>query len=530
MRKVELFEAIRRDHVVRGWSIRQLARVHRVGRRTVRQALTSSVPPERKVPKRAAPVMGRVRPFIDGILEADREAPRKQRHTAHRIWERVRDELEIEVAESTVRKYVGRRKREIFGVPEVMVPQVKDPGDEAEVDFFEATVKMAGAPVKVWMMQMRACYSGRVFVKSLVRPTQQAFFEAMVAGFAWFGAVFHLVRMDNHKGAVEKILRGHNRKESDRFIAFRSHYLFESKFCQPGEKGAHEKGGVEGGQGHFRRNQLVPIPVCRDHNELDRQLREACLRDDQRVTIGQSHPKIVLWTHELPCLLPLPAEPFSTVEHVDNIRVDDKSRARIKRVRYSVPCRLAGLLVRAEVSSDQVLIFHAGEQVAGWERCWEPNGERLDLDHYLEVLKHKPQAMWRSLPMRQAQEFGRWPQAYTELFLKLSERLGESAAARQMVDVLLLHRQHPAEAVHQAVAGAIAAGAYDGRAVAVLVRRAREGQRHVMVLENVGGLEVYERPQPQVDAYDQLLRSAPEVPVGDDDATTTVALVEGGRS
>jgi hypothetical protein len=525
MRKVELFEAIRRDHVVRGWSVRQLARVHKVGRGTVRQALTSAMPPERKVPARAAPVMGVLRPFIDGILETDREVPRKQRHTAHRIWERCRDELGVAVAEPTVRRYVGRRKREIFGVPEVMVPQVKEPGAEAEVDFFEATVKMADAPVKVWMMQMRACYSGRVFVKSLVRPTQQAFFEAMVSGFAWFGAVFHLVRMDNHKGAVEKILRGHNRKENDRFIAFRSHYLFESRFCQPGEKGAHEKGGVEGGQGHFRRNQLVPMLVCRDHQDLDRQLREACLRDDQRVTIGQSQPKIALWEHELACLLLLPAEPFSTVEQVDNVRVDDKARACIKRVRYSVPCRLAGLLVRAEVSSDRVLIFHAGEQVARWERCWEPYGERLDLDHYLEVLRHKPQAMWRSLPMRQAQESGRWPRAYTEMFLELRKRLGESSAARQMVDVLLLHRQHPAEVVDHAVAGAIAAGAYDGRAVAVLVRRAREGQRHVMVLADVGGLEVYERPQPQVDAYDQLLHA-----VGDDETTTAVAVVEGGRS
>jgi hypothetical protein len=133
--------------------------------------------------------------------------------------------------------------------------------------------------------------------------------------------------------------------------------------------------------------------------------------------------------------------------------------------------------------------------------------------------------MWRSLPLRQAQESGRWPQAYTEMFVKLKERLGESAAARQMVDVLLLHRQHPAEVVHQAVSGAIAAGAYDGRAVAVLVRRTCEGQRHVVVLEDVGGLKAYERPQPNVEAYDQLLN-----PVGDDDATTAVALVEGGRS
>ena len=110
----------------------------------------------------------------------------------------------------------------------------------------------------------------------------------------------------------------------------------------------------------------------------------------------------------------------------------------------------------------------------------------------------------RSLPLRQAQESGRWPASYTELFLLLKQRLGETGAARQMVDVLLLHRRYPAEVVDQAVAGALAAGAIDGRAVAVLVRRAREGQRPLVALD-VGGLDVYQRPQPQVDAYDQLL-------------------------
>ena len=529
MRKVEVFEAIRRDRAARGWGTRRLAKEHGVGRDTVRQALRSAVPPERKIPERTAPVMDQVKPFIEAILATDREAPRKQRHTAHRIWERIREELGVEVAESTVRRYVGGRKRELFGAPEVMVPQVKEPGAEAEVDFFEAKVRMAGVVVTIIFMQMRACYSGRVFVKALVRETQQAFFEALVGAFAWFGAVFEEVRFDNTTLVVEKVLRGHNRKEHDRFVALRSHYLFQSRFCRVGVAGAHEKGGVEGGQGHFRRNHLVPIPECEDHRDLDRMLLEACRRDDRRTTIGQDRAKIELWAEEVVRMRPLPGEPFATVEYVDGIRVDEKSRARVKRVRYSVPCRLAGRLVRAEVSSEMVLFFGGGEQVARWERCWELNGERLDLDHYLEVLKVKPGALWRSLPLRQAQASGRWPPAYTELFLKLKERLGESSAARQMVDVLLLHRQHPREVVDQAVAGAVAAGAYDGRAVAVLVRRSREGQRHLTVLEDIGELAGYERPLPRVDAYDQLLGSGSAVPVGDDGATTAVAFQEGGN-
>lgn len=504
MRKVELFEVIRRDHAVRGWSVRRLSREHHVGRRMVRQALASAIPRERKVAARGAPVLGPAKPFIEQVLAEDREAPRKQRHTAHRLWERIRSELAIEVSESTVRKYVGGRKREIFGVAEVMVPQVKEPGAEAEVDFFEATVRMAGEAERAICFQMRACYSGRVYVRPLARLTQQAFLESMVLGLEHFGGVFGEVRMDNHAHAVQMVMRGRQRVERDRFVALRSHYLFESRFCRVGIEGAHEKGGVEGGQGHFRRNHMVPVPECQDLGHLGGLLLEACARDDERVPAGKTETKLEAWRREATELRPLPSERFPTVEYLDQIRIDEKSRARVKQVRYSVPSRFAGRLVRAEVSSDLVLLFGAGEQIARWERCWEANGERLDLDHYLEVLQHKPQALWRSLPLRQAQRQGGWPDAYTEMFLKLKERLGESAAARQMVEVLLLHRRYPAQLVHQAVAGALAAGAVDGRAVAVLVRRAGEDRR-LAVLE-VGELDVYQRPQPEVSSYDQLLQ------------------------
>ncbi len=505
MRKVELFEVIRRDHEFKGWGVRRLAREHRVGRRLVRQALSSAVPPSRRQPEREAPVLGPAKPFIHEILLNDQDAPSKQRHTAHRIWERVREELEIEVAESTVRKYVGGLKRALGVADRVTVPQVHDPGEEAELDFFKATVVMGESRVVLNCFQMRACHSGRVFVRAVARATQQAFLECVVAAFEYFNAVFPVVRMDNHRGAVSKVLRGRTRIETDRFVALRSHYLFETRYCRLGEQGAHEKGGVEGGQGHFRRTYMVPLLESRDLVDLNFQLLVACAREDQRIPFGREETKLVAWEREWPRLRPLPEEPFETAEWVEEIRVDEKSRARVKSTRYSVPVWLAGLKVRAHVSSERVLIYFRGRQVANWERCWEPYSERLDLDHYLELLHHKPGAFWNSLPLRQAQEVGRFPPHYSELFLTLRARLGESQAARQMVDVLLLHRRFPIEIVSQAVAGALAAGAIDGRAVAVLVHRATEGRPPLVVLE-LGELDHYQRPQPRVEAYNQLLQ------------------------
>jgi len=164
---------------------------------------------------------------------------------------------------------------------------------------------------------------------------------------------------------------------------------------------------------------MVPLPQCRDLIELNQQLLTACRREDERVAHGKTESKLALWALEKAALRGLPEDKFSTVEYVDSIRVDEKSRVRVKTARYSVPSRLAGLQVRAEVSSDRVLIFHRSEQVANWERCWEQNGERLDLDHYLEVLQRKPGALWRSIPLHQAKANGKWPSEYTELFLLL---------------------------------------------------------------------------------------------------------------
>src|SRR5436190_9115407 len=269
--RVELFEQIRRDCEREGLSIRELARRHGVHRRAVRQALASPLPPPRKTPeRRPAPKLGPYRPLIDGWLRADREAPRKQRHTAKRIWQRLVDEHGAEVSERQVRRYVRIRRRELGEpVDEVFVPQVHEPGVEAEVDRGEAEVVIAGQRRKVYLFLMRACYSGAAFVMAFERQTQQAFLEAHVEAFRFFDGVFQLVRYDNLRSAVKQVLRGRRRVETDRFVALRSHYLYESAFTRPGKQGAHEKGGVEGEVGRFRRNHLVPVPEVAALRELN---------------------------------------------------------------------------------------------------------------------------------------------------------------------------------------------------------------------------------------------------------------------
>jgi transposase len=239
--KVELFEEIRREYEFGVGAVKGVARQLGVHRRMVRQALASAEPPARKRTTRARPAMGPLLAFIDGILVGDRQAPRKQRHTAHRIWQRLSAERpEQRVAESTVRRYVRERKRELgWATRATCVPQSYAPGQEAQVDWYEAWAELSGKPVLLQVFTMRSMASGAAFHRAYPRATQQAFLDGHEHAFAYFGGVFQLLRYDNLKAAVKKILRDYQREETVRFIAFRSHWRFQSEFCSPYE--AHEK-------------------------------------------------------------------------------------------------------------------------------------------------------------------------------------------------------------------------------------------------------------------------------------------------
>jgi transposase len=244
--RVELFEQIRKDRRVEGSSIRELAGRHHVHRRTVRQALDSAVPPPRKVyPQRPRPAIDAYASVIDGWLLADRLVPRKQRHTARRIWQRLVAERGASLSEVTVSRYVARRRTGLgLDRAEVSVPQAHLPGAEAEVDFGEFHAMIAGVLVKLWLFVLRLSCSGRAFHVAFATQAQEAFLEGHVLAFEYFGAVPGRIRYDNLKPAVTRVLKGRDRTEAERFIALRSHYGVRLVLLHPRPAGrAREKAG-----------------------------------------------------------------------------------------------------------------------------------------------------------------------------------------------------------------------------------------------------------------------------------------------
>ena len=284
---MELFEEIRREYEFGIGTIAGVARKAKVHRRMVREAIGSALPNPRKKTERPRLKLQGVIPLIDQILQGDRQAPRKQRHTAHRIWERIQRELpECKIGERTVRQYVHQRKIALgMLMRETCVPQSYAWGVEAQVDWYEAYADLAGERVKLQVFAMRSMASGAAFHCAYLHATQQAFLEGHELAFAYFGGVFRKLRYDNLTSAVTKILRGHRREETARFVAFRSHWRFEAEFCTPAEP--HEKGGIEGEAGYFRRNHWVPVPEAADVAERNRQLLMACQQDEHRLIAGR---------------------------------------------------------------------------------------------------------------------------------------------------------------------------------------------------------------------------------------------------
>ncbi|MCA1678147.1 MAG: IS21 family transposase, partial [Actinobacteria bacterium] len=407
----------------------------------------------------------------------------------------------VEVSERQVRRYVRERRRALGEVvDQTFVPLCHEPGAEAEVDWGEAEVLLAGVRCEVHLFLMRACFSGGCFVQAFTRETQQAFLEAHVEAFDFFGGAFELVRYDN---PVVKVLRGRRRVEADRFVALRSHYLFESAFTRRGKEGAHEKGGVEGEVGRFRRSHLVPVPEVSSLAELNDRLALACVADLRRTIRGRPETVGEALAREVDRLRALPTERFDAAETASP-RVDSKALVTVRQNQYSVPVSLAGLRVAARIGAREIELRHDGRQVARHPRLDGRFEVSAQLDHYLELLAVKPGALARSLALRQERERGAWPACFDELWRQIETRVGPSEAARQLVDVLLLCREAGPARVELAVRGALAAGAHDGRAVQVLARRSERAQPEP--LEGLDErLSATARPEPDLARYDRLL-------------------------
>ena len=510
---MEQFESIRRDARVDEMSIRGLADKHRVHRRTVRAALADAVPPVRKPPARTAPVLGPHEATIRGWLVADLTAPRKQRHTARRVWQRLLDEQGAVVAESSVRQLVAQLRVEIDGGrAQVMVPQTHPPAEEAEVDFGEFQAVIAGVVMKLFMFCLRLSHSGKAVHVAYANQSQESFLDGHVRAFEALGGVpVGMIRYDNLTPAVIRVALGRERLQNPRFVALRSHYGYDSFFCIPGIEGAHEKGGVEGEIGRFRRRHLTPVPHLGSLAALNEALAAADRRDDARRIGSRAETVGAAAARELPLLRPLPLEVFDVALTL-SCRVDAKARVCVRQSYYSVPARYASRRLEVRLGANTIRILDAGKVVATHTRSLHKGSEDLVLDHYLEVLGRKPGALAGATALAAARASGAFTGTHQRFWDAARRQLGDGPGTRALVGVLLLHRTMAPAAVTAGIDAAWAIPSFDPDLVAVEARRSTLTHTAPAPVPLPAALPAtaaavagLERPVPSLAGYDDLL-------------------------
>lgn len=494
----------------------------------MQSALASAWPQQRAAyPTRASKLDG-FKPAIDDILRSDLNAPRKQRHTVTRIVDRLRTEFGMDdVSYPVVRAYVAKRRPEISiecgrGAPGVFVPQTHLPGREAEVDFGEIGVRLRGQLTTCHLFSLRMSYSGKAVHRASATGGQEAFFEGHVHAFQILGGVpAGKIRYDNLKAAVAQVIGfSRQRVETDRWVAFRSHFDIDAFYCQPGITGAHEKGGVEGDIGRFRRNHLVPVPEVESLHELNELIDGYDQADDRRRIGHRAHTVAESFNAERQLLKPLPVETFETGLWVTP-RVDRYSQITVRTNRYSVPSRLIGRQTRVLLNASDLTVYDGRTLVASHERLLTKGGSRLDLDHYLEAFVRKPGALPGATALEQARRAGTFTAAHDAWWAAACKAHGDTDGTRALIEVLLLHRHTDHRHVIAGINAALQAGALTADAVALEARKAAETGTDIttanppptdtlavssLTQRRLTHLPIDTRPPPSVTAYDQLLR------------------------
>ncbi len=496
MLTVDDYGQIRRAHRD-GLSVRGVARTLHRSRRKVREALACPEPrPYTRTKDPPAPKLRSFKPIIDDILKADEDAPPKQRHTAVRIFERLKDELGYLGGYDQVRRYVGKHRRDRR---ETFIPLAHDPGRRLECDFGIIHVEFPEGrkPVPIFI----GVWSYSYFPFAMAMPTQrtEAILAAMVEAFEFFERVPKEVWWDNPTTVVAAIFEGRQRRPNQRYAALASHYAFDPLYCMPAS--GNEKPYVENRVYDLQRRWGTPVPRVKDMDELNAYLLACCYKEQSRTVAGQRETIGQRWLADQAAADGLPAHRFDPCIH-QAAQVDKYQTVRFDTNRYSVPRPCAFRCVTVKAYVDRIEIVADGGVVARHRRSYERHEQILDPIHYLTTLGRRPAALDHSKVYRD----WRLPADFAELRQSLEAVCGPLAGGRQYIRVLQLLAQHPIERVQRAMRQSAEPVSADRIIQQTFCLAEREAAAAPLdgVDRNVPGWDV-SVPMPDLRRFDQLL-------------------------
>ena len=489
---MEQWSEIRRRVLTGELTKRAARKIYKLHWDTLTKILENEEPPGyRKQKEREKPVLGPFIPLIHEILEADKKAPKKQRHTAKRIFERLREKGYsggLTVVGEEVRR-IRKRSAEVF------MPLAHRPG-EAQADFGEATVVYRGRERKIAFFVMTLPYSDALFCQAFPRECTEAFQEGHRRAFEFFNAVPKRISYDNSRIAVSKVLEKRDRVLTAGFLQLKSHYLYEHHFCLV--RRPNEKGHTETLVGFARRNFMVPVPEFDDFEVFNEQLAASCREDLERKLRGNHDVKSVLLEEERLAMLPLPQNPFEA-RRTEPCQASSLSLVRFDCNDYSVPTQYAHQAVMAIGGIEKVRFVVRDSVVAEHSRDWDKENVHYDPVHYLALLERKPGALDFSKP------FDDWdlPKGFGVLRRRLEGELGQTGR-REFIKVLRLLESCELDELARAVDRALQIGALTVEVIRLLLQDGREEPAKYFRLDGRPHLQGHEIPPPKLAIYDTL--------------------------
>lgn len=433
---MEIYEKIRYYQAHTEYSQRKVAELLGISRNTVKKYWKGQAVPWERKPgsgRRNDIITADVKAFIAACIEADRNVPRKQRHTAHRIYERLVREFGFEGCEASVRRTVA----EMRGTPhDVFVPLAYEPAEALQIDWGEVTVVLSGIKQTIQLWCMRECSSGDCFVTAFYRQNEESFLEGIVKGLEYFGGVPQKMIFDNARVAVKEGF-GHHAKATDKYLALSAHYAFRPVFCNPAQ--GHEKGLVEGLVGLVRRNFFVPIQHINSIEELNAGLLEYCRNYRNHRIPGKSMAVGEMADLCADRWIPLPPYRFDT-SNTTQVQVDDFSLVRFDHNKYSVPYHFSGKTVTVKGSGNQVRILYRGDTIAEYDRNYRHNQTHYRLEHYIGLIEKRPRSVYHAAPVKETV-----PKEFFSFLMKLQDPKEIVKALRLYLeegDVLLQYLPH----------------------------------------------------------------------------------------